>query len=563
VWVRDATGAVRYANTAAARLFGFADARECRNTIENLGWTLCDEEGAPLARSQFPSSAAFREARPQRRVVGIVAPDRAPQWILVESQPVLDLDGRVAQIVSTASDVTSLKIDERALRVSEERYRRLLETTHEGVCLIGLDSTISFVNSQLCEMVGYEQHEILGRPVGEVLGQATHALFARRRPPSVGRRREVPLRRRDGTTIWAMVGAMPMLDGEGQMCGLLAILDDVTARKLSQERARAAAERIEQLVGDAIYTVDEDGLTHSWNAGAEQLFGWKREEMLGRRVKLVPESIEEDARARILRVISSGKTETLETVRLTKDGRLVEVLGSWSPVALEDGRTGVLCILKDVGSRKAADERLQEQARSLALLRERERIAMDLHDGAIQSLYGVALSLGALRRRRVDEADSAILNRAIDQLTETIHGIRDYIYQLRTGVAEETDLELALKAKADELARQAGVTPHVSIQTDLRRLSSDSAHHLMYIAHEALSNVARHARATDVAVRIVPWRSGMMLSIVDNGRGFDANRKRRRGEGLRNIRERAALLGATLTIDSEPGTGTTVKVQIP
>jgi PAS domain S-box-containing protein len=560
--VRDAGGGLCYANPAAARLFGASGSHLYPHPLKTLGWTLCDEAGAPLPRSNFPSMAAFREGTPQRqRVVGIVAPDRPVLWVRIDCQPVLDMAGAVRYVVSTAVDVSRLKQHELALKMSESRYRRLLETTHEGVCVIGLDCTISFANSRLCEMLGYEQQELLGRHAAEMLGQWTGALRTKRRSVPE-RRREAPLRRRDGTAVWVMVGAMPMVDDAGQPAGLLAMFSDVTARKLSQERARAAAERIEQLVGDAIYTVDEAGRVHSWNDGAARLFGWNRDEVLGRRIPLVPENLQEEAADRIRHVIASGETEALETVRLTRQGRLVQVLGSWSPVSLEDGRTGVLCILKDTGSHRAAHEQLQEQARSLALLRERERIAMDLHDGTIQSLYGVALSLGALRRR-ADEADTAVLNGAIDQLTETIHGIREYIYELRTGVAEDANLELALKAKADELARQAGVMPHVSIEIDLRRLGSDTSHHLLYIVHEALSNVARHARATDVAIRIVPWRSGMMLSIVDNGRGFDPARKRRQGEGLHNMRERAALLGATLTIDSAPGTGTTVKVQIP
>lgn len=559
-WVRDASGKVIFANSAAASLFGLSHPSAHFSDAVARDFRVCDDEGEILARDEFPSRAAYRTGQRQQRCVGIIVEGRPTRWLLMDCLPVMDEAGRLLEVVSMAVEVTSLRHAEVALRSSEERFRRVIEATHEGLCLVDLDSTIVFVNSRLCDMLGYNREELLSKHSLEVLGKAVQT-FHERRGAS---RRDVPLRRRDGGTAWATVNATPLLGEGGKAAGMLVMFADVTARKQSQERAKAAAEKIEQLTADAIYTIDRLGVLQSWNNGAEGLFGWSREEVVGRKIALVPKDHVARAKADLGHVIETGATVTKETVCLSKDGQRIDVLGSWSPVALDDGRTGVLCILKDIRARKAVEEQLYEQTRSLTLLRERERIAMDLHDGVIQSLYGVALSLGALRRRSDPGGDGAVLDYAIGQLTESIQGIRHYIYQLRTGESDDADLEVELRAKAEDVARQAGVTPHVSIQTDLRYLNSESAHHLLYIAQEALSNVARHAHATDVAIHIVPWGAGTMLTVVDNGRGFDPARKGRRlGDGLRNMRERATQLGATLTVDSQPGTGTTVKVLLP
>lgn len=464
-----------------------------------------------------------------------------------------------------AGHTEALRRAETALRVSEERCRRILEAMHEGCCVLDSDSAITFVNGRLCGMLGVSPQELLGRRSSEIFGSSPPELMTGVGPASAIRDQDVALRRNDGTVIWAQVSGTPMLDEEGLSTAVLAVFTDVTARRRSEQRALAAARQIEELTADAIYTVDTDGFVWSWNRGAEKLFGWTKEEALGRPVDLIPGEYLEQTVQEVAHIVSTGATVTEEAVRMHKDGRHISVLGSWSPVPLADGRTGVLCILKSIDEQKAVHNELMQQARALARLRERERIAMDLHDGVTQSLYGVTLSLGALRRRQGDLANQElVLGTAIRQLTEIIQGIRDYIFELRTGVPEGADLAAGLEAKARELAIVTGVRPVLSIKADLSQLSAERASHLLYIAHEALSNVARHAKASEITVEARPWRSGIMLSIIDNGRGFEAGRRGRRpGDGLRNMRQRASQLGAKLTIDAAPGAGTTVQVRVP
>ena len=434
----------------------------------------------------------------------------------------------------------------------------MLEATHEGLCLLDLDSRVSAVNSRLCEMLGFDAGELVGRQSFDVLGHSQSE-------PATHGRRDVALKRKDGTTVWALISATPLVDDSGEPGGVLATVTNVTERKVSEQRANAAAEQIERLTADAIYSVGLDRLVWSWNNGAEQLLGWSKEEAIGQQLPMVPSELIEAAVEDVRRIVATSETMTKETVRLAKDGRRIPVLGSWSPVRLEDGSIGVLCILKDIRTQKAAHYKLREQAKALALLRERERIAMDLHDGAIQSLYGVALSLGALRRHSGDDGKrEAVLGEAIGQLTETIEGIRKYIYGLRTGTAEEADLEMALQAKVGEVAARTGIQPRLCIEGGPNGVGPDTAMHLLYIASEALSNVARHAQAENLTVELLPWGPGLEMVIADDGRGFEpAHANRRRGDGLRNMRERATLLGAKLSIHSAPGRGTTVKVQLP
>jgi signal transduction histidine kinase len=210
--------------------------------------------------------------------------------------------------------------------------------------------------------------------------------------------------------------------------------------------------------------------------------------------------------------------------------------------------------------------RLHERLRSLALLEERERIGMDLHDGVIQSIYAVVLRLDDFSERSQEPTEElrAGLNKAIDDLNQVIQDIRGYIFDLRPG-ALQGDLPRAL----EELVQGVRVNTLMDANLDVEgepngALSEEQAAALFHIAREALSNVTRHAKASSLKVRLQSLPRSLRLEISDNGVGFDPRAER--GEdtrGLHNMAERARALGAELALHSDPGHGTRVTIELP
>jgi signal transduction histidine kinase len=210
-------------------------------------------------------------------------------------------------------------------------------------------------------------------------------------------------------------------------------------------------------------------------------------------------------------------------------------------------------------------------AKVLALLEERERIAMDIHDGVIQSLYAVALSLSTQERLLDAEAEETrqALQRARMQISNIIQEIRDVIFDLRQHRRQLPDLQTGLKALATELFG------HTLIHVDLELEDSTDCFldpgrvgSILYIAREAMSNVIRHAGASKVMIHLARMEEKLMLTIWDNGRGFNPaatdaeNSGSADGQGLRNMAERAQLLGGQLLVVSSPGNGTEVYVEV-
>ena len=228
---------------------------------------------------------------------------------------------------------------------------------------------------------------------------------------------------------------------------------------------------------------------------------------------------------------------------------LLEAIANYAAVAIETSR-------------------LQQQLESLARLEERERIAMDLHDGVIQSVYAVSLHLEDASLR-LDESPAevrATLEKSMDDLHQVIKDIRSYIFDLRPRVSDVEDLPEALRLLSDEMRVNTVMTVAADIPASMNSsLNAAQTLALYHIAQECLNNVSKHSEATQVSVRLLAEENDrVLLEIEDNGRGFhltsDTSGQR---HGMRNMKDRARAVNANLFVDSEPGRGTIIRVEVP
>jgi signal transduction histidine kinase len=211
--------------------------------------------------------------------------------------------------------------------------------------------------------------------------------------------------------------------------------------------------------------------------------------------------------------------------------------------------------------------RLHEDVQRLAVVEERDRIGRDLHDSIIQSLYAVGLSLEDVPELMVESPSEAQarVERAIDSLHRAIGEMRDFIFGLRPELLDRAGLAAGLAALADEFR----VNTMLDVRLELdgvggAELPPDRSVEILQIAREALSNVARHARATMVRIELAREDGALRLRIADNGIGFrPADRRASTHRGLANMQERAAGLDATLAIESREGSGTGIVLRVP
>ena len=232
-----------------------------------------------------------------------------------------------------------------------------------------------------------------------------------------------------------------------------------------------------------------------------------------------------------------------------KDQRLVEVFALHAAIAIENAR-------------------LHQQVAGYAIVQERDRIGRDLHDGIIQSLYAVSLSLEDVPEIMLSSPADAEgrVDAAIDSLQDSIRELRNFIYGLRPETLNGADVAAGIVGLAEQFGYNTLVDVELDIDADAGRdVSPEHGVELLQVVREALSNAARHARARHVVVSFhgaADARAGLV--VADDGIGFDASAPVPAGhDGLGNMRARADAIGATLRVESATGQGTRIIVGLP
>ncbi|MFZ5809162.1 MAG: GAF domain-containing protein [Chloroflexota bacterium] len=245
----------------------------------------------------------------------------------------------------------------------------------------------------------------------------------------------------------------------------------------------------------------------------------------------------------------------------------VMVLAHSTDIGLEQRQSDLLMSIGSWAGITIENAMLHSHARRLAVLEERERIGMDLHDGIIQSIYGVGLALEYARIALEDDPEQSRqkIIQAIDGLNKTIRDIRAYILDLRPRELYGTNLIQNLNRLVDEYRVNTLAEAILTAPEDgLAGLPISHATALFHICQEALANAAKHSRARRVDVRLWATRERVLLEVADNGEGFDIRKMSvTLGHGLSNMHIRARKVGGDVEITSAPGEGTTVLAWVP
>lgn len=251
------------------------------------------------------------------------------------------------------------------------------------------------------------------------------------------------------------------------------------------------------------------------------------------------------------------------------------------PLRVRGRATGTLMVANVLGGRKFSEEairlvetfadqasvaieyaRAQTDLRRLELMEERERIAKELHDGIIQSLFAVGMNLQSTALMSVSPETAARVEKAVDELDRVIRDLRNYIFGLRPGILADRQLNQALEAIGEEVGATLQIPITVEVDGEVSAALSSRSHEIVQLTREALSNVSRHSRAKHAAVRLARRGTSAILTIEDDGIGFDP-RGTSSGSGMRNMRERAAAIGGKLRITSADGNGTKLLFTFP
>lgn len=309
---------------------------------------------------------------------------------------------------------------------------------------------------------------------------------------------------------------------------------------------------------DAVITKGLDGRILTWNRGAERLYGYTAAEARGRPITLIMPAEHADDVWLILRRIGAGeRIERYTTIRRRKDGSLVNVSLTVSPVIDANGTV----VAASVIARDVTEQIRGERIAITAEADERQRLAEALHDDTIQAMAATLLMLDAA----MESGDTAQVRRAREMLAGSLERVRTLMFELRPRVLDEHGLRRALEELAADAAQTAGFEVQVDVLAGrYPRPVEELAYRTL---REALMNAVRHSGAHTVRVTLREDGGRLSGTVSDDGVGFETESVMQRPEasrhaGLASVSERVRSAGGRVWVDSTPGCGTTVRLSI-
>ena len=455
----------------------------------------------------------------------------------------------------------------------------LLETLDAYIILTDPEGRIETINDRVEEVFGYANSEVQGARIEEVFRPEEHRVEARRwfRELEAGERApgefpsdyEQPWVTEDGTTRWVAWSNTVVTDSGTTVEGVLGTGIDVTERRRMTEELegqRAQLQAILETAVDGIITIDERGRIQSFNEAAEEIFGYRAEEVRGKKVNvLMPPPYRNEHDDYMQRYMDTGEAHIIGTGRevtgLRKDGSTFPLRLAVSEVDVQrEGRlfTG---FVHDLSERRRLEQEVLRAADE-----ERQHIAQELHDGLGSMLGGMRLMAETIAKelRQEEEPHAEEVAKLARYLSEADDLARRLARGMRPTDFEAGGLPAALERMALRLEDQYQVRAELEMADGLEVDDDTTAAHLFRIAQEAARNGIHHGEADRIQMQMGAPDGHLHLIVRDDGCGFpdDFDLGEEDGIGIRSMRYRARICGGELRMHSSEE-GVTVACRIP
>jgi len=528
-------------------------------------------------------------------------------------------------------DITERKHAEDQMRVSEVRYRRLFEAAHDGVLLLDPNTRkITDANPFMTMLLGYPKDQLAGRELFEIGllkdASASKEMFRRLKSQHQVRYDNLPLKSQEGRH--QEVEVVANLYRENGHDVIQCNIRDITKRKQMEDVLRRSEALFSALIGQApvgVYVVDAGFHLQQVNGKALPVFR-NVHPLIGRDFSeivhiLWPKRVADQVEWQFRQTLTTGEPFQSPEFTGRRQDIGVQEIYEWQlqRVTLTGGEHAVVCFFNDITARKHAEwaqrrlevmaatnkkleleivrrqavetslkkseqhqmqllndaQQLQKQLRGLshrilhAQEDERKRISRELHDVIAQTLVGINVHLSSLTRGDKDGGKSfqqkiALTQRMVEESVEKVHR---FARELRPAMLDDLGLLPALQSFMKTYTEDTGVRVTLHAFAEIEKTSIARRSVLFRIVQEALTNVARHSKASQVKVSIERIKSTIKMEITDDGQGFEVegvmSEKKPKRLGILGMKERIEMVGGSFYVESAPGQHTTVRVKLP
>jgi len=503
--------------------------------------------------------------------------DDGPHTSIATKFPLRDTQGNVYALCGIVTDITERKRAEEALRRSEARLQAVIESMDDIVLEIDDQGVYVNVWTTNDKLLPRPKIEIIGQRVGFAFGEGFASPILEAIPRVIANGRAESLEFTMGSSegqrwfLGRMSAIRPEAGARKSVCFLIRDITNLKRTEVALRENQALFEGLFESSPDAILTTTPEGTIARLNAQTEKLFGYRREELVGKSIEvLVPERFRDyhaahreayRAQPRV-RPMGAG----LELFGRRKDGSEFPIDILLGPIA-KDKDAVVVAVVRDITDRKRAEESVRELSARLLQLQdeERRRLARELHDSTAQTLSAITLNLSVVKRYASFEKNtraSKALAESVELARDAARELRTFSYLLHPPLLDEIGLAQALRWYVDGFVKRTKIRINLEMAENPSRLPCELEIALFRIVQECLTNIHRHSESSTAEIRLFQNDQRVVLEVRDRGKGIlsgslvQANAAGSTlGVGIRGMRERVRQLGGQIEFTpADPGT---------
>lgn len=478
-------------------------------------------------------------------------------------------------------DITERKRAETEMFAAKSELAATLDALPDLLFELGLDGRYYDYRSSRPELMVAPPETLIGKSVHDVMPPeaADVVVSALQEAHETGhsRGRQIELQVPQGK-MWFELSIARKPVAAGLEPRFIVLSRDITERKQAEEDLWRQKHFIRQVIDtdpNLIFVKDAEGKFLLVNQAMADAYGKAPQELIGQNIaELYPNKAEADRYLEADREVLAARHPVVSISPNSPGGKRRWFLTIKAPMEQPDGTVNVLAIAVDITERKLAEERLSESYQELEKLTthleavredEQKRIARELHDemGGVLAALNMKISLMAAH----PPTENAELMTEVGQLEKLvaagIQALHRTVTELRPVLLDEVGLTFAIEKYVLEFEKNTEIECDLHLPEEDLTLDENQSAAIFRIIQESLTNVAKHAQASKVSIVLSEWDTLLVLTIRDNGKGFDLNTQKAKSFGLLGIRERAAMVGGKAEITSAAGKGTTVRVSLP
>ncbi|MBL0182252.1 MAG: PAS domain S-box protein [Chitinophagaceae bacterium] len=563
----DRKGGIIYMNPAAEKLTGWSRGEAKNLPLEKVYQVVNEETGKPFENIVSRIFKHGLTVQPENNTL-LHTKNKNTLVISNSGSPLMDRKGNISGAVVLFNNITEQKKRDDELKQSEEKYRMLIEQASDGVLIYSFDGTIYEFNEAAYKQIGYSKEEfatlklpdlffnepvILNQAVADKIFAGQTVLFNRR------------VKKKDGTAMEVEINARMLPDGRS-----LAFVRDITERKRTEQAMQMALERYDILSKATSDTIWDWDIIHNrmhYNEGISKMFGhqitetgniadWWKENIHPDDIKNVTDALE--------KAFKKERQNLQLEYRFRCDNGTYKYIYDRAFVIFDEQENPVRIIgaMQDITYQKEEELRI---ARAIADAQEQERrhIGEELHDNVNQILVGSLLTLGMAKDKNTDrEKVNSLIDASKNHVLNAIEELRKLSHEIAPATFEKKSLRDIFETLLEGINPNKQFNINFEFDEAVNTINDDIQLNLYRILQGQVKDILNYSGANALEVKLTCSENSVKMRIFDNGRGFDT-RKPRRGIGLNNIKNRAESFGGKFILNSAPGMGCEIVVEIP